>query len=105
MSPLHAFPRIRLAALWALVLCAVAGPAVASGEDHEQARQAVESGQILPLSRVLERLARDQPGQVLELELEREGGVWLYEVKLLQPDGRLLKLHLDARSGAPWPKR
>ena len=36
--------------------------------------------------------------QVLELELEREDGRWIYEVKLLQADGQLLKLDLDART-------
>ncbi len=70
--------------------------------DHDRARRAVQAGEILPLQEVLNRLARRQPGQVLEVELERESGrCWVYEIKLLQPDGRLLKLQLDARNGAP----
>ncbi len=66
--------------------------------DHELARAAVQSGEALPLSTLLERLQRTHPGQVLELELEREGGRWIYEVKLLQTGGQLLKLELDART-------
>ena len=69
-------------------------------EDHEQARQALAAGQVLPLRVVLDRLARDFPGEVLEVELEREGERWLYEVKLLRPDGALIKLKLDARDGS-----
>lgn len=68
------------------------------GDDHERARQAVQAGQVLPLRTVLERLEREHPGQVLEVELERDGDQWHYEIKLLQPDGRLLKLLLDART-------
>lgn len=68
--------------------------------DHERAREAVQSGQVLPLRAVLERLEREHPGEVLEVELEREHGQWLYEVKLLQRDGQLLKLKVDARTAA-----
>ena len=64
--------------------------------DHNRARAAVQSGQILPLKAVLERLERDHPGQVLEIELDEEKGRWVYEVRLLQADGKLVKLELDA---------
>lgn len=68
--------------------------------DHDQARQAMEAGQILPLQTVIQRLARERPGQLLEVELERKGTRWVYEIKLLEPNGRLVKLKLDARTGA-----
>lgn len=75
----------------------------ASERDHERARQAVQAGQVLPLSAVLDKLATTHPGQVLEVELEHERDegrdAWRYEVKLLQRDGQLLKLELDARTG------
>ena len=89
------------------VACAVAVAALWAGgtaawargeDDHERARQAVQAGQVLPLRTVLERLEREHPGQVLEVELEHDGERWLYEIKLLQADGRLLKLLLDART-------
>jgi uncharacterized membrane protein YkoI len=68
--------------------------------DHERARAAVLAGEVMPLADLLARLQRTHPGQVLELELEREHGRWLYEVKLLQSNGQLVKLELDARSGS-----
>ncbi len=71
-----------------------------SARDHERARAAVQSGQALPLATLLQRLQRSHPGQVLEVELEREHGRWVYEITLLQPGGRLLKLELDAATGA-----
>jgi uncharacterized membrane protein YkoI len=66
--------------------------------DHDRAREAVRSGQVLPLRSVLHKLEASHPGQVLEVELERKGERWVYEIKLLQADGKLLKLHLDART-------
>ncbi|WP_341922016.1 PepSY domain-containing protein [Polaromonas sp. YR568] len=74
-----------------------------SKDDHNRARQAVQAGQVLPLRSVLERLEREHPGQVMEVELEQEEGRWIYEVKLLQPQGELVKLKLDARTAVLLP--
>jgi len=67
--------------------------------DHERARQAVEAGEVLPLRTILERVEREYPGQVMELELDREKGEWLYEVKVLRKNGALVKLKINARDG------
>lgn len=85
-----------------LAVCAAFwhGNALASDKgDHERALQAVQSGQVLPLARVLALVETVHPGQVLEVELENHQRQWHYEIKLLQPDGRLLKLQVDARTG------
>jgi uncharacterized iron-regulated membrane protein len=73
-------------------------PALADG-DHDRARAAVQAGEVLPLKTVLERVARSHPGEVLEVELEPEDGRWVYEIKLLQAGGRLVKLEVDAATG------
>ena len=93
---------VRWAACGLLAVCALAGhggAAASNKGDHERALQAVQSGQVLPLAKVLSLVEKAHPGQVLEVELESEGQVWLYEIKLLQPDGRLTKLKVDARTG------
>ncbi|MDP3522391.1 MAG: PepSY domain-containing protein [Hydrogenophaga sp.] len=83
----------------ALLACALAAPALASDRaDHDRARAALQAGEILPLATVLQRVAAEHPGQVLEVELEREGARWVYEIKLLQAGGGLLKLEVDAAS-------
>lgn len=69
----------------------------ADGGDHERARQALEAGQVLPLARILEAVSAEHPGEVVEVELEREDGRWVYELKLLQAGGRIAKLRVDAR--------
>jgi hypothetical protein len=66
--------------------------------DHDRARAAVKAGEALPLATVLERVLRNHPGQVLDVELERDDGRWLYEFKLLRADGQLVKLLIDART-------
>lgn len=67
--------------------------------DFELAEEAMRLGKILPLAVILERVAALQPGRVIEVELEREEGVHVYEVELITPDGRLLEVDLEAGTG------
>jgi uncharacterized membrane protein YkoI len=71
----------------------------ADNADHERARQAVEAGDVLPLRTILDRVERDYPGKVMEVELDREKGEWVYEIKLLRKGGALMKLKIQARDG------
>lgn len=87
-----------LAAAFASALLACAPAEASDRADHDRARAALQAGEILTLATVLQRVAAEHPGQVLEVELERDGGVWLYEIKLLQTGGGLLKLEVDAAS-------
>ena len=74
------------AALPALLALALASPLALADSDQDRARAAVQAGKVLPLKAVLERLEREQPGQVLAIELEQDDdGRWIYEIKLLQP--------------------
>ncbi len=43
---------------------------------------------------------RAVPGEVLEVELEREHGGLVYEIDILAQDGRVRTLIFDARTGA-----
>lgn len=85
----------------ALLVMLVAGPSHAGDDkDHDRARQALEAGEVLPLRTILERVERDHPGQVMEVELDREKGEWLYEIKILREGGALIKLKINARDGS-----
>lgn len=92
------FPSCRRLLLALTALSALGGQPAWADSDHERAREAVARGEVLPLGAVLQRLERSHPGQVLEVELERDDGRWIYEIRLLQPGGRLIKLEVDARS-------
>ncbi len=73
-------------------------------EDHDRARKALEAGEVLPLRAILERVERDHPGQVIDVDLEKEhkGEIqrWIYEIKLVRPGGALVKLKINARDGS-----
>ena len=88
----------------AALLLAWASTVVSAGDghggDHDRARQALEAGEVLPLRVILERVERAYPGQIVEVELEREHGRWEYEIKLLRSGGSLVKLKVDARDGS-----
>lgn len=85
------------------VAAATAGTAAQAAEhghgDHDLARQALERGQVLPLRTVLEKVEREYQGQVLKVEFEHDDGRFIYEIRLLQQDGRMAKLKIDAVDG------
>jgi uncharacterized membrane protein YkoI len=90
---------IWLAILAGMLTQSAVGVAAADHDpDQERARRALEAGEILPLDQILNEVQQRYPGTVVELELTPEGGRWIYEVELLAPDGRLLKLRIDAKS-------
>lgn len=68
--------------------------------DHDKARRALESGQVLSLQQILQKVSKEYPAQVIEVELEREKNLWIYEITQLASDGTITKLEVDAKSGA-----
>jgi len=68
-------------------------------DDHERALELRQRGEVLPLAQVIGQLQRQQPGRVLEVELERKHGVWVYEIELLAEDGAVWEFKLDAANG------
>ena len=69
-----------------------------SNNDHNQSRQALLSGEVMPLRDILAKLEQQQLGQVLEVELEQHKKRWFYEIKLLNDDGAIIKLLVDAKT-------
>jgi uncharacterized membrane protein YkoI len=97
----HLFIVGGLACTVSFALTAVAGerPRV------EEVRQLREAGKILPAEEILMRSRKVQPGQVVGLELEREHGRLVYEVKLIDNANKMHKLELDAATGAVLNRR
>lgn len=100
--PLRALPVLGTAALAAALWSGLAGelPLAHSDEsDHELARQALQQGKVLPLRTVLDQVERDYRGQVIKVEFEHDDGRFIYELRVLQADGRMLKLKVNAVDG------
>jgi uncharacterized membrane protein YkoI len=91
------------AALFFLLLAAAlvltTGGALAGDDDHLLAKRALEEGRILPLSEILAKVKAEIPGKEIEVELEAEDGILIYELKMLRPDGRVQEVEVDAATG------
>jgi uncharacterized membrane protein YkoI len=72
---------------------------VVADEDHQEARRLTESGEILPLENLIQSIKAKQPGRILEVELERDDGLYLYEIEILDQQGAVWEFKLDATSG------
>lgn len=67
--------------------------------DHERAREALDRGEVRPISEILARVAEQVPGEVVDVEFEhreRHGShAWVYEFKVLTQEGRMLEVLVD----------
>ena len=82
-----------------LFLVVSLGATITLADDHEQARQLRSQGDIVPLEEVLQRLPDVDGGRVIEVELERDYGTYVYEIERLEPGGIVREYVFDARSG------
>jgi uncharacterized membrane protein YkoI len=89
-----------------LILLAVsmfAQPFAWAGDDHDRARRAYQAGNVVGLGQILSHIQRAYRGRVLEIELDerrRPGrrALWIYGVKVLTPQGHVVKFELDAKT-------
>ncbi len=72
---------------------------VASPLDQDDVLPLVQQGQILPLDTLLSRHRARLQGRLIDLELEREHGRWVYELELIDPQGVVREFLIDAKSG------
>lgn len=72
---------------------------VASDVRADKAMQLKESGQIMPLRDLIEQVSKDYPGRIIEVELEEEDGRYVYEMEIVNEQGVVTELDIDAGSG------
>ena len=85
--------------LMALGLGAAATRADDEDADHERARAALSRGDIRPLAEIYALIRPQIDGEIVETELEREDGRWVYEIKYISRTGRMRELYIDAKTG------
>ncbi|MBK1723808.1 hypothetical protein CKO23_16405 [Thiocystis violacea] len=82
-----------------LVLATCASPSLCDPDrhehDHDRARHAREHGEVRPVEEILAAARAAVAGEVVGLELEREHGHWVYEIKMIGEDGRVLEVVVD----------
>ena len=67
--------------------------------DHDDARGAVEAGEIRPLTEILNILRGKLPGDIVRVKVEHENGRWTYEFRAVDNQGRLFEVYVDGRTG------
>ena len=80
-----------------LVAMTLSGAAAAG--NHDAARDAVRSGRSLPLGAIVNQVKRRQPGRLLDADLNDRGGQLVYWLRWMTPNGNVLNMVVDARSG------
>ncbi|MFB2706626.1 MULTISPECIES: PepSY domain-containing protein [Marinobacter] len=88
--------------LWLVsCLCLFAALPVLADDDvsWRQLHQDVQRGSVRPLSEILDILAEDWIGEVIDVEIEREDGRLIYEIELLGPQGQRVEFEVDAATG------
>src|SRR5262245_34820537 len=68
-------------------------------EEAERASRGAESGELVPLAKIVAAVREQYGGEVVETEFEFERDRPYYEFYVLQKDGRLIEIKVDARTG------
>jgi len=70
-----------------------------AGDDAALARTLRKAGDILPLSDIHDRARAAKAGTVIDTDLEVKRGRLIYEIEILDAQGLVWEIKLDARSG------
>src|SRR5919197_5303685 len=96
----------RIATCLAMALSIAASQAVRadSGElrdprDRDGARLSFQQGKIRSLSQLLGELGPEFGGEIVEVELMRNGGTYFFQFRVLAPNGQLIVHSVDAAPG------
>lgn len=96
------FPLFNACCSRTVVLCGALlglGQLAHADDDHERARRALEHGKVLPLRSLLTQLERQYGGEVVKVDFEDDDGGYVYEIRLVRPQGQVLELEVDAVTG------
>lgn len=96
------FAHMRKILTLSLILASLAaGPAAASCLSQGEMREVVASGQVIPPVNATRAAQGAVPGgEVTRVELCRGGGGFIYQITVLQRDGRVVQVVVDGATGA-----
>lgn len=83
------------------VLTMLAPPTLRADEhERDEVRHAVQRGDIRSLADILAALRGKLPGEIAGVDIELKDGRWLYEFRVVDSDGRLFEVYVDAQTAA-----
>ena len=68
-------------------------------DDHERARDARKTGKIQKLSAIIAEVKKVRPGEIVDVSLETEKNMPVYDLVILSQSGNLYKVRVDAVNG------
>ncbi|EHA16553.1 PepSY domain-containing protein [Halomonas sp. HAL1] len=99
IKPLRSIPRSARRNVTGLALVLLLAGSAVGDQPWESLHGEVGRGEIVPLETILDWLEAHYIGDVLEVEMEREGGYVEYEIKLLGPQGQVVEFEFDGHNG------
>jgi hypothetical protein len=75
------------------------GVELEDGIDPDSVLRAVQREEILPLDRVLGIVRAKGRGEIIQIQLDLDGGRLIYDFDVLSPEGRLYAVAIDAVTG------
>ena len=84
-----------LTALFIVILCFASALQAGDSLDHDQAADLRKQGLVLPLEKILTAAKRLHQGRVIEVELEEKRGQYVYEIEIVDADGRVWEMKFN----------
>ncbi len=73
--------------------------AISDDNDSKRVRRLVQEKKIISLESLMPSIRKHGDFKVLEIELDEDDGKLVYEVELLDKEGRVYEIKYDARTG------
>ena len=91
--------RLAIGTLAALVLCTPLAARADEDGDHDLARDLYEDGEIHALVDILRVVNQQAPGDIVAIDLIKQGDRWIYRFQVVASDGRRTIVDVDAGAG------
>ena len=92
--------KARALTFFTVLLCSASALApIAHADDDQRIRQLQRSGEILSLEQIFDRARKVKPGRIVDVDLDKDNGRYIYEIELLESSGKVWEMEFDARTG------
>lgn len=81
------------------------GAGVFAQQQHDNAREALKRGEIMPYSSIKKIVERQVDGKIVGQKLRRTNQGWQYDLRVRADGGRVMVLVVNAATGAIVSKR
>lgn len=90
---------VLIAILIALAAPALPTPSFAFQEDQDRALELRKNRDVIPYGRIVNIAQKEFGGRVVGQKLREVGGVMVYELRILKPDGKVVQATYNAKTG------